>query len=590
MAAPKKTISYNKAELLTRRNLSKNTTSSKMNANEIEMKNKVSQELRNSNDKRQYIRNLLKPSSCEMKQDAFFSSMIETETNERITTIMIEEDVIQALLRGILKKVKRSTKNCDKNQMYATVYSKVFQSLFMSDIGIQMDDVLNESISKNNCMKMFWEIVLNSNTMIKYNLLYCIRCFKFDLFNQDMVNAFIHCLELAKDTCFKEVTSYPSLYYYVVPTNKKKDSALGELYSHKRMENLYLMTLEVLRFVLITNLSKCHILLKNKSLISVLIYHIGKQPHISKRSLSKNQHAAICLAMLLNNNNSLDRDSWLEYLNSNIFEYAGQLLQLANCWSSRNKHIFMALRMDEHYKTMKKTPKRELVNSLSVDVFQIDSALFISLYYLSIHPKLAKEMLRVDGTQWIVDRSKEILFETSEEDVLLRTVTNVFTKFNPEHLKVRACLTEFWDSSKAIYIGPELYLSSAGILLNLKHHNLLKLDFKTIDKATNTIISIVTLFKEKTVDLVRGRHYVSAREIYTLCLEMLHPVKLQNVTNKTVNELLVLLWSNRSEMHLQMSRYQEALDDATNALQIDTQHEKSIRRKERALNSLNGTL
>ncbi|CAM6096424.1 unnamed protein product [Calypogeia fissa] len=93
-------------------------------------------------------------------------------------------------------------------------------------------------------------------------------------------------------------------------------------------------------------------------------------------------------------------------------------------------------------------------------------------------------------------------------------------------------------------------------------------------------------------DLFAKRDWKGAMEIYSRCI----PILIEEIESNTVYEgkpvekqhedLLLLAYSNRAETYLRLSKYEDALSDATKALELNAKHWISLVRKGKALDGL----
>jgi len=82
--------------------------------------------------------------------------------------------------------------------------------------------------------------------------------------------------------------------------------------------------------------------------------------------------------------------------------------------------------------------------------------------------------------------------------------------------------------------------------------------------------------KQEGNEAMKKQRYDQAEEKYTQALQ-LDPLS---------DEMRVVLYSNRSQLYLKQRQWEEALSDASRALDIDPQHEKSLLRKAKAAEKL----
>jgi tetratricopeptide (TPR) repeat protein len=136
---------------------------------------------------------------------------------------------------------------------------------------------------------------------------------------------------------------------------------------------------------------------------------------------------------------------------------------------------------------------------------------------------------------------------------------------------------------KVIHSVPPKQTSSIALLKNLILY-CPEIEYKDESHSLvfETLLEAVRDVKDHALIYVNNKEYLEGEDRYTLCLRLLSGAP----SNEHVTALMVILYSNRAEMRLQLKKYHEARIDAQKALELDPSHEKSQSRLERANQSL----
>ncbi|CAM6084852.1 unnamed protein product [Calypogeia fissa] len=110
----------------------------------------------------------------------------------------------------------------------------------------------------------------------------------------------------------------------------------------------------------------------------------------------------------------------------------------------------------------------------------------------------------------------------------------------------------------------------------------LGVDSVSVDEILEGVLKELDDIRAEGNKLFAEQKWKEAIAQYRKCIIRGSAILVEGEQNEKINLRLLLAYSNRSEVWLQISDYKNALDDANKALEFDPNHQKSISRRDRA--------